>query len=297
MDVNKDYYAILGVLPAAEVIVIRAAYRALSQKYHPDRNPNSAAEATARMAEINEAYAVLSDENARIEYDRARVAAQKDSTFDDAESDSSPSSDEFEKNWAFAVEYFPHLSKLSNSLGIISKRLEFTFRALLLENKAFDKAEALAADLESAFLKRYFGNNSEIRDVAKDLILMRERLASRELNKAVTILGTSVAADNILKQMGRKFPDAIRNVYLRRKVSDAIKHFDEYGWPNRLIADSDGRFDEEYSVKPKLGFIGGTKVWRVKILDFNQVFDEPYAANPWCEAVLIPALRKKYYLS
>ena len=32
-----DYYAVLGVNPGAEDIVIRAAYKALAQRYHPDR--------------------------------------------------------------------------------------------------------------------------------------------------------------------------------------------------------------------------------------------------------------------
>ena len=34
---EKDYYAILGVMPDAQDIVIKAAYRALAQRYHPDR--------------------------------------------------------------------------------------------------------------------------------------------------------------------------------------------------------------------------------------------------------------------
>ena len=33
----KDYYCILGVIKSAEDIVIKAAYRALAQKYHPDK--------------------------------------------------------------------------------------------------------------------------------------------------------------------------------------------------------------------------------------------------------------------
>jgi hypothetical protein len=36
MDMNKDYYAILGLTPSADAVVIRAAYRALAQRYHPD---------------------------------------------------------------------------------------------------------------------------------------------------------------------------------------------------------------------------------------------------------------------
>lgn len=50
-----DYYAILGVVPSAEDVVIRAAWKALVQRYHPDRFTGDVAKANARMAEINEA--------------------------------------------------------------------------------------------------------------------------------------------------------------------------------------------------------------------------------------------------
>ena len=58
---RKTYYQILGVTPDAEDIVIRAAYKALSQRYHPDKFKGSAEEAEARIKEINIAYSILSD--------------------------------------------------------------------------------------------------------------------------------------------------------------------------------------------------------------------------------------------
>ena len=63
MDFNKDYYAILGVHPSAEKVVIDAAYKALAKRYHPDKNQNDAETAKRQMQEINEAYEILSDEN------------------------------------------------------------------------------------------------------------------------------------------------------------------------------------------------------------------------------------------
>ena len=48
MPVNSDYYSILGVSPAAEDVVIRAAYRALMRHYHPDTNPDPEAQERAR---------------------------------------------------------------------------------------------------------------------------------------------------------------------------------------------------------------------------------------------------------
>jgi curved DNA-binding protein len=47
---------------------IKRAYRKMAMKYHPDRNPNKK-EAEERFKEINEAYAVLSDQEKRKQYD------------------------------------------------------------------------------------------------------------------------------------------------------------------------------------------------------------------------------------
>jgi len=67
-----DYYAILGVNPTAEDIVIRAAYKALAQRYHPDRFAGSPEEAHRRMSELTQAYEVLADPLRRPKYDRRR---------------------------------------------------------------------------------------------------------------------------------------------------------------------------------------------------------------------------------
>ena len=67
-----DYYAVLGVSPASEDVVIRAAYRALMRRYHPDADRSS--EATERARLINAAYAVLSDPEQRRRYDGTLAA-------------------------------------------------------------------------------------------------------------------------------------------------------------------------------------------------------------------------------
>lgn len=72
MDPRKDYYSTLGVMPTAEDIVIHGAYRALAQRYHPDRFEGSPEDANVRMMEINEAYSILSDASQRADYDRMR---------------------------------------------------------------------------------------------------------------------------------------------------------------------------------------------------------------------------------
>ena len=71
-DPILDYYAILGVHPTAEDIVIRAAYKALAQRYHPDRFAGSKDEAHRRMSDLTKAYEVLADPVRRPKYDRRR---------------------------------------------------------------------------------------------------------------------------------------------------------------------------------------------------------------------------------
>src|SRR6185503_2433069 len=64
----KDYYKILGVPKTATAKDIKAAYRKLARKYHPDVNKGDA-KAEARFKEINEANEVLSDPAKRQRYD------------------------------------------------------------------------------------------------------------------------------------------------------------------------------------------------------------------------------------
>ena len=65
----SDFYQVLGVERNADAKTIKAAYRKLALKYHPDKNPGDS-DAEERFKEINEAYAVLSDDEKRARYDR-----------------------------------------------------------------------------------------------------------------------------------------------------------------------------------------------------------------------------------
>jgi curved DNA-binding protein len=64
----RDYYKLLGVPKGATEKEIKAAYRKLAHKFHPDKNPGNK-EAEARFKEIAEAYDVLGDKEKRKRYD------------------------------------------------------------------------------------------------------------------------------------------------------------------------------------------------------------------------------------
>jgi DnaJ-class molecular chaperone len=71
MNHRKDYYEILGVDEGASGEKIKESYRKLAFQYHPDRNPGDTG-AHEKMKEINEAYAVLSDQGKKQTYDQVR---------------------------------------------------------------------------------------------------------------------------------------------------------------------------------------------------------------------------------
>lgn len=79
-----DYYKVLGVSKAATEKEIKAAYRKLARKYHPDLNPNDK-EAGELFKQVNEANEVLSDPENRKKYDKYGEHWQHAEEFEKAE--------------------------------------------------------------------------------------------------------------------------------------------------------------------------------------------------------------------
>jgi hypothetical protein len=208
MDTTKNYYRTLGVLPTAELIVIKAAYRALATKYHPDKWTGEKSTAEQKMREINEAYEVLSDSKSREQYDRVRYKKE----FDEYEFENDATQDAFRSaeqaqrsDWDVAVEYYPDLNTIYADLKRTSYQLAFAFRETMLETKQFPRAEKVADDLEASFLKVYFGSNPKLLTFARKLIQDGHKDAAKELNRAISVLGVGADANLIITQLQKKF--------------------------------------------------------------------------------------------
>ncbi len=253
MDGSKNYYAILGVLPSAEPVVIRAAYRALALRYHPDTWVGDQTHAERKMRELNEAYEVLSNEASRRQYDGSR---QKRG-FEEYEFENDQTQEAFKdsayansSDWAVAVEYFPALATLYSRLRATSARLAFAFQATMLERKQFERSNEVAAELENNFLQTYFGSNPQILAYARQLIAKNAKPAAKELNRAVSVLGTNIDPDLVIGRIQDKFfgveiaahdlAELVARLVDRRHVADAIalvkkvngsvRYNDKHGW-------------------------------------------------------------------
>lgn len=216
MNTEIDFYAVLGVLPNAEGVVVVAAYRALASLYHPDRWKGAASEANARMSEINVAYGVLGDATKRREYDASRRSSH--STYENEEGDRDTAFDaalaQVEDRWQVAVNIYPDLASIRKRLAKTAHRLAFAFVTVMLETKRFPSRDAVAEAMERTFLERYFGTSEQIILFAKELIQLGLKDAVVALNKYVDVLGSDVEPSPLI--------DRVQTDY---RVGDARKAF------------------------------------------------------------------------
>ena len=223
-----DYYRVLGVMPGADEVVIRAAYKALAQRYHPDRFAGNPAEAHRRMAEINAAFAVLGDPEKRAAYDAERAdgqTAEFAASDDESQQDQafSDALEEMDRRWRLACGIFPDLEDLRNELHCISSKLSFAFVMIVLESKNFNDREEIAQHLEKEFLQRYFGRNVLIQDFAKELIFSRNKEAAKALNDLVSVMGEDVDPALLIGRVADEF--GLVDEKERRRLCEELKRY------------------------------------------------------------------------
>ena len=240
MDKNKDYYAILGVHPTAEIAVIEAAYKALAKRYHPDVSKDNPEDAHRRMQEINEAYDILSDTTKRKEYDDLKGSGtQEAEDFFRGEEDVEPEYDPLDEDWKVALEYFPELEEYLNKLRRISWKLGYGFKAYIVETKNYEIGAKIYTQMYEEFIERYFGTNRSIIEFANSLIETNNKQALKELNKVVKVLDitqTFKKTDEVISKIEKKYQ---LNEY------DPVKVFRKKEEEDRRKKEEDRRKKEE----------------------------------------------------
>ena len=232
MSDEIDFYAVLGVLPDAEDVVIRAAYKALAQRYHPDKHQNKD-EAARRMAEVNLAYEVLGDPEKRRRYDEARATVNGSAYSDvsDAATDEDNGFVQSQKDWELAAQFYPDLVEIFERLNRIAQRLAYTFMFYLLETKKFDQRLKIAADMEQKFLEKYFGTDKDILDFARTLISKGDKSALSYLNNSIRVLGTSTDPFKIITKIIREFSSYSGvKTFSDQELSHASPYWSDFRW-------------------------------------------------------------------
>jgi hypothetical protein len=204
----------LGVTPSAELAVIKAVYKALANKYHPDKHTGNKAQAEAKMREINEAYEVLSDSANRAAYDAARNKADEaafeetDESFKNAED---TLSEIIKSDWSVAEKYYPDIKECVDSLKKISRSLVLPFKIYLLEEQSFSAARAISEGMIEKYLKNYFGRNEKIIAYARQLLMDGDLLAAKELNRVVRVLGKDIEPSTVIDNITAEFKTSTWN--------------------------------------------------------------------------------------
>jgi hypothetical protein len=227
---SKDYYKMLGVQEDADESVIRAAYLALSKKYNlDDWKGQDKQQAIKILAEINEAYSVLKDRYERLEYNSGR---QKEKQQADAIKllELTLTSEELESAWKVASNYYDDLDVLYFNLFQISELAANNFKYALLSSKDFSNRNKLAAKFELDYLKNEFGNDQDLINFGRELILEKAKDAVSELHQVVSVMGNSVHAEEVIDKISEKYQTNrfhLRKIQIEqsnsRSVEEAIR--------------------------------------------------------------------------
>ena len=201
MTYIKDFYKILGVMPTAEDIVIRAAYKALVQRYHPDKYQGDPGEATHIMQGIVKAYKILSDPEKRKNHDAwlsQQTSGREYQTEDQGDDEFNAAMAACDRDWKTACSIHPELQEYFVWLNKIAHRLGATYKILMLETKNFQDRKTIARIMEDQFFRSYFGNNENILVFARLLVREGKKEAAKALNIYVKVFGYVIDSRRVI---------------------------------------------------------------------------------------------------
>ena len=213
---NIDPYEILGVPFGASIEVCKATYKSLTKIYHPDVFVGEKSYAEKRMAELNAAFEFLDNPKRKKKLDGAgQKAKQKEQSQeyrpDNDSEEFTKASNALQGNWDFACEFHPELLQLHEDLRRLNSRTAFLFMAVIVEQKLYAKAPEFAEYLEDQFLISKFGEDPDLKKIAKYAILKKEKKFAQALNRALQVLGDS-SKHHILIKLSENYPDFISNL-------------------------------------------------------------------------------------
>lgn len=253
----KDFYAILHVLPSADLDVIKAAYKALARKFHPDTFVGDKANAGRMMQEINDAYSVISDPVKRQAYDTERAKNNdKEEYSDGGEEVNDP---RMEEDWILACKYCPEAKNHYAFLSRLSYSLGFAYKSYMLDAKCFDNCLKVASQLQKQFLNTYFGADLDIQYFARNLILAGELQAAKSVNRAVKVMGKSLEVSALKASICAEHPSVSTSLHYLEAVHP--QHLgDVYGWDSSYSWTYVLKLLSDLHVEIKTKFFGGCKL-------------------------------------
>ena len=272
---EKNYYQILGVVHDAEDFVIRAAYKALAQRYHPDKYRGAASVGEARMQEIQEAYQTLSDSSKRREYDEF-IKTNRNG----GEESSQQNTNNENPDWSFAVEYHPHLKEIESNLRKFSAELSESFKSEILESKQFNSADGVAKKLEREFFEERFGTSERVISYAKELLLEGHQEAAREFNQALIMFGDDFDFGSVSAKINKKYRPHVKQTSSYQEKKKHIELSEEFLSSHMTVekASKIKGISEDNLIKMiRDGFYKGSlknDVWYIHIIDVSESQDK-----------------------
>ena len=171
------------------------------------------------MAEINEAYAVLSNPDKRRQYDKARTSKgqPENSYFEDENGDEQSGYDPLKDDWELVLKYYADVMEVDSIFPRYRVKLAYSYKIFMLETKAFENRLTQAVSMKNRYLKQYFGSNQAIIDFATYLLCSGHRSAAKELNRVVYVLGSKITPNDVIEQIEKEFKiGEIKDVHVGR---------------------------------------------------------------------------------
>ncbi len=184
-DASKDYFAVLGLSPHADPDVVKAAYRALAKKYHPDRQAGSGGAVRDKFHELQEAYELLRDEQQRRHYIGLRERAEQRRRAAAAHHARPVMLLRLDDRWEHLVREFPSTGRDHARFCLISPRLGQQFKLTILGTENPASFACIAARMERRFYWRHFSCHCDLHILARKLAHRRRRHALRELSREI----------------------------------------------------------------------------------------------------------------